>query len=419
MRLLSATLAPLLALFLWRSKYTLYYNMLTKMDLPDGYYFKGDVSSHCRPVNSKPDSSFKYCEDASFWENYDAKGTLEERRLIISCDSGRREWNTVMGPLLNPTPRGSLWVHSPKSGDTTRLTLENFPPEHTFHPLGVEAYPSYSGNASYMYVVNHAANKTVIEQFLLSPSSSIAKHIRTLSHPFFLASNALALTSPTSFYVTNDHVFTKRLPYVGAVVPMVETVFGLPLSFTAHVTVDPDEAASGNAVLSHKIVAPFVAYSNGIALSPSGDEVAIASTSIGTVYFYSRNTTTNALAFSSSVQLPFPPDNVKYDHDGNLVAAGHPHFPTLLKLLARKVNVSPSWVASISPVKGGVSPAYDSQASLSASKIVPPPKHHTVQTLFQSNGETFSTSSTGLLDTLAGVFYVTGLYAEEGAMVCH
>ncbi|KAJ3734245.1 hypothetical protein DFJ43DRAFT_153531 [Lentinula guzmanii] len=418
MRLLLATLAPLLGLFLWRSKYTLYYNMLTRMDLPDGYYSEGEVSSHCRSMNSASDQSFKYCEDASFWENYDADGKLEERRVVVSCDSGRREWNTVMGPLLNPLPRGSLWIHSPKSGQTTRLTLENFPEEHTFHPLGVEVYPSYSGNASYMYVVNHAANKTVIEQFLISPLSSSAKHIRTLSHPFFIASNAIALTSPTSFYVTNDHIFTKRLPYVGAVLPMVETILGLPLSFTAHVTINPDEKAK-NVVLSHTIVAPFVAYSNGISISPSGLEVAIASTSIGTIYFYSRNATTNALTFSTSVQLPFPPDNVKYDHDGNLVTGGHPHFPSLLQLLARKVDVAPSWVVSISPIEGVVAPEYDAKATLSASTIIPPPTNHTVQTLFQSNGKTFSTSTSGLLDTLSGNLYITGLYAEDGAMICH
>ncbi|KAJ3925580.1 MAG: hypothetical protein NXY57DRAFT_948943 [Lentinula lateritia] len=418
MRLLLATLTPLLGLFIWRSRYTFFYNILTKMDLPDGYYYEGEVTSHCHPMNSAPNLSFKYCEDASFWDHYDADGKLEERRVVVSCDSGRREWNTVMGPLLDPVPRGSLWIYSPISGETAHLTLENFPAEHTFHPLGVEIYPSYSGNASYMYVVNHAAKKTVIEQFRVSPSSSVAKHIRTLSHPFFVASNALALTSPTSFYVTKDHVFTKRLPYVGAVLPMVETILGIPLSFAGHVIINPDETAEA-AVLSHNVVAPFVAFSNGLSISPSGLELAIASTSIGTVYFYSRNTSTNALTFSTSVQLPFPPDNVKYDHDGNLVVSGHPHFPTLLQLVAGKVDIAPSWVLSISRIEGAVTAEYDLNAPLSASTIVPSPANHTVQTLFQSNGKIFTSSTSGLIDTLSGNLYVTGLYAEDGAIICH
>ncbi|KAF8825081.1 hypothetical protein HHX47_DHR7000207 [Lentinula edodes] len=325
----------------------------------------------------------------------DADGKLEERRVVVSCDSGRRKWNTVMGPLLDPIPRGSLWIYSPISGETTHLTLENFPAEHTFHPLGVEIYPSYSGNASYMFRHLHP-----------SPNTFAPSRIRSL------------LTSPTSFYVTNDHVFTKRLPYVGAVLPMVETVLGIPLSFAGHVIINPDETDE-TAVLSHNVVAPFVAFSNGLSISPSGLELAIASTSIGTVYFYSRNTSTNALTFSTSVQLPFPPDNVKYDHDGNLVVSGHPHFPTLLQLVAGKVDIAPSWVVSISRIEGAVTAEYDLNAPLSTSTIVPSPANHTVQTLFQSNGKIFTSSTSGLIDTLSGNLYVTGLYAEDGAIICH
>ena len=114
------------ALWLWRSKHVLWYNMLTKMDLPDGYYYRGDSSTHCSPL--KPDEpAFKYCEDLSSWELYGADGQVTEHRAIISCDSGRRDWNTVMGPLKNPTPRGSLWTYSPVSGKTVRLVLQDFP----------------------------------------------------------------------------------------------------------------------------------------------------------------------------------------------------------------------------------------------------------------------------------------------------
>lgn len=391
----------------------MYYNILTKMEL-GSYYYDGDTTQ-CSPL--KLDPAFKYCEDLSPWELVDADGAVE-RRVIISCDSGRKNWNTVMGPLRDPLPRGSLWVHSPISGKTTRLSLEDFPEGHTFHPLGLEAYPSFSGNSSYLYVVNHAAKKTVIEQFLISPSFSVAKHIRTLSHQLFISPNAVALTSPTSFYVTNDHIFTRRLPYVGSFLPLVETFFGLPLSFTAHVTVDPDETAE-EAILSHVIVAPFVAFSNGISLSLSGLEVAIASTSTSTVHFYSRNTTTNALTYTTSVQVPFTTDNLNYDHDGNLVVSGHPHFPTLASVAANKTDVAPSWVVSISPLEGEITPKFDLNATLSASAIVPPSKKHTLQTLFQSNGTTFSSGCTGLKDPISGNLYVSGLYAEQGVIVCH
>lgn len=373
----------------------------------------------------KVDPEFTYCEDLSPWDLYtsDAEDkSISERRVLISCDAGRKEWNTVMGPLKNPNPRGSLWSYSPVSGKTTRLVLQDFPEDHTFHPLGLEACPSYAGNSSYLYVVNHAKEKTVIEQFLISPSFAVAKHIRTLSHPLFISPNAIALTGPNSFYVTNDHVFTRRLPYyIGSVLPIVETVFGLPLSFTAHVTLDANEAESDNPILEHTIVAPFVAFSNGISISPSGLEVAIASTSIAQVHFYSRNITSNALTYTSSVHLPFSADNVNYDENGNLVVSGHPHFPTLIKLAANKTDVAPSWVISISPLEGETKPEpeYDLKATLSASAMVPPPARHTLETLFQSNGSKFSTGCTGLNDPISGNLYVSGLYAEEGVIVCH
>ncbi|KAF9069246.1 hypothetical protein BDP27DRAFT_1325869 [Rhodocollybia butyracea] len=419
MRLVLSALVPLLGLFIWRSKYTLYYNILTLPDLPDGYYSEGNTSSLCSPMKSAPDPDFKHCEDLHLWDLHGPDGTVNERRVIVTCDSGRRKWNTVMGPLIDPHPSGSLWMHSTTSGQTTRLTLENFPQGHTFHPLGAEAYPSYSGNASYLYVVNHAKDKTVIEQFLISPSSSVAKYIRTLSHPFFISPNAIALTSPTSFYVTNDHVFTRRLPYIGSIVPITETILGLPLSFTAHVTIDPDETAE-KPILSHTFAAPFVSFSNGVSISPSGLEVAIASSSLGRIYFYSRNTTTNALTFTTSVFVPFPPDNIGYDDEGNLIVAGHPHFPTLGKLVKNEIDVAPSWVVSVSPVAGETTTTqYDLKATFPASNIIPSPgQNHTVSTLFQSNGKVFSSSCTAAKDSISGNLYVSGLYAEQGVMIC-
>jgi hypothetical protein len=401
----------------WKSKYTVYFNVLTDLtaNLPDGYYHEGDASTQCSAMKTSPDTAFKYCEDISFWELHGPDGRLEERRVVVSCDAGRRQWNTVMGPLLNPEPRGSLWTYSPTSGQTTRLSLQGFPANHTFHPLGLEAYPSYSANGSYLYVVNHAAHKTVVEHFLLSPTSNVARYIRTIEHPLFLSPNAIALTSPTSFYVTNDHVFTRRLPLVGSVLPLIETFLALPLSFTAHVTLDPIHTAQ-SPVISHTIVAPFVAISNGIAISPSGLQVAIASSSTGSIHFYSRNTATNALTYTTSVLVPFIPDNLHYDHDGKLISAGHPHIRSLTRAVENKTAVAPSWVVSISPSNPQLE--YDQKAPYSASHVVPPSANYTVQTLFQSNGKTFSTASTGLKDSLSGNLYVSGLYAEEGVIVC-
>lgn len=337
-----------------------------------------------------------------------------------------------MGPLNDPDPLGTLWVYSPhakldaevagffgsKKTTTTvpvrplPVTLENYPEGHDFHPLGIKIYPSYGGNASNVYVVNHARQRTFIEHFTISPSApTVAKYVRTLSSPYFVSPNALALTSPDSFYVTNDHLLTRRIPVVGNFVALVETILGLPLSWTAHVTLDPDHA-SPSPIQSHIFVAPFIPFSNGISISSSGERVAIASTSLSQINFYARNATSNALTFEQSVMVPFVPDNVDFDDNDALIVGGHPHFPTLVKVVKGKVPYAPSWVMSLSLGETTSGNAFDSEAPVSASSLIPGSSKAELRTLFQSNGAFLSSSSTGLRDTESGNLYVIGLYGR-------
>lgn len=427
-------------------------SILNKSDFPVGYYNQGNFTTQCTSVkDDSGDDAMKYCEDGTFWDLLDKGGKLEERRVLVSCDAGRKGWNTVMGPLANPDPLGSLWIYAPNSeakpetfrdkakakilfnsgkesasGKPQRLVLKNYPEGHDFHPLGLEIYPSVAGESSNLFVVNHARAKTYIEQFVISPSSpTIATYVRTISSPYFVSPNSLALTSATSFYVTNDHLITRRLPYIGKVLPLIETVLGLPFSFTSHVTLDPNPA-SPTPILSHQFASYFIPFSNGISISPSGTKVAIASTSLNTILFFTRNTTTNALSRSGQVRLPFSPDNLHYDEDSALIVAGHPHFPTLVQVAGGKEEVAPSWVVSISTIglKGSSSAEaaaalleYDLAAPISASTKVPGTRGFETTTLFQSNGTGFSSSTTGFRDASTGALYVTGLY-EEGLLVC-
>ena len=212
-----------------------------------------------------------------------------------------------MGPLRDPNPRATLWLYteptensanagvasSPTTAkdkaadiieeikgtvnteetpkefrqpDLRKLELKNYPEGHDFHPLGIEIWPSYGGNGSYLYAVNHARARTVIEQFLLDPADlNSATHIRTISHPWFISPNALALTSPDSFYVSNDHLFTRRLPILGKFLPFTETILALPFSFVAHVTLNPPfSPPSSPTIKEHTIEAPFPMVSRSL-----------------------------------------------------------------------------------------------------------------------------------------------------------
>ncbi|EKM78729.1 hypothetical protein AGABI1DRAFT_107224 [Agaricus bisporus var. burnettii JB137-S8] len=472
----------ILSVLYYRNGSALKNSIFLKSPLPEGYLAGGDSEADCKDIGSSANPELASCEDAAFWDLHDASGKLTERKLVLGCDRNRPNWNTVMGPLRDPNPIASLWLYTDSEQKTSfvstiastqvkakaasildkirnaatgkvseepqvitksvtettgpnlrRLELKNYPKGHDFHPLGLEIWPSYDGNSSYLYAINHARARTVIEQFILDPSDpTAATHIRTISHSWFISPNSLALTSPDSFYVSNDHLFTRRLPIIGKFVPMIETLLGLPFSFVAHVTLNPPSSDT-SAIAEHTIEAPFIPFANGVSLSPGGGQVAIASTSLNSVLFYNRDKATNKLSYKSAVTVPFCPDNIRYyapeshnDETASLIVAGHPHFPSVVKVAANEPGaVGQSWILSITrqsaAEENSSATVYDTQAPFSASEKVPLstiPKEYSVETIFQSNGTRFSTSATGLKDSLSGAVYVTGLYAPQGAMVC-
>ncbi|KAL0955081.1 hypothetical protein HGRIS_003998 [Hohenbuehelia grisea] len=439
-------IVPLVGFFVWRNERVLRHSFILP-PFNKGFFAAGLYEEDCSPLGNPANAAFqslKYCEDETFWDIRNKDNKLEQRHLLLSCDPNRKSWNTVMGPLRDPNPRGNLWLLTldPYKDDAEKkapvqVSLEGYPADHDFHPLGLEIYPSRGGKPSNLFVVNHARARTTIEQFVLDPSNpASAKYIRTLTSPHFTAPNAIALTSPTSFYVSNDHLMTRRLPYgLGHVLPVAETILALPLGWVAHVSLKANKThPSAEPRLVHTVVAPSIPFANGVALSPDGSEVAIASTTLAQVIFYKRNAKNNKLERTDTVLMPFMPDNIAYDDSNTLIVTGHANTPRLLSLAAnRTAAVSPSWVVSVqrrqvyedevkpegaAPRLFAESQEYDMQAPVSASGRAPAMNSHVVETLFQSDGTGFSSASTGLRDASSGNLYITGLYAEEGAIVC-
>ena len=180
------------------------------------------------------------------------------------------------------------------------------------------------------------------------------------------------------------------------------------------------------------VVASHIPFPNGVAISPDGAQVAIASTTLCEILFYARDVGTQALSLRARVPTPFAPDNIMFDSRGSLIVAGHPHFQSLVAVAANHTDArAPSWVVSITPTpappgagantgaewgqdKNGV---WDMGVPVPASRKVPRVPGYELRTLYQSDGSEFSSSSTGLRDAETGVLYVVGLY-EEGLMVC-
>ncbi|KAI0303837.1 hypothetical protein B0F90DRAFT_1334880 [Multifurca ochricompacta] len=429
-----AVATALLGFLLWRNGQTARTILIPTPDFPHGYYAEASHSEHCTSVKDTPSNGMRYCEDAAFWERVDSGGTIIGKVLLLSCDPNRKAWNTVMGPLSDPTPRGALWFYDIQDIEARprQVTLEGYPEGHDFHPLGFDIYPSQPNQPhSNLFVVNHARNSSTIEQFVMSwDTPDRAQWVRTLSGPELVAPNALALTSQTSFYLTHDHRFTRRLPGVlGKTLPIIESTLALPLGWATHVTIPTTSTQSESQSATHITIASRIPFANGIAISPDGAQVAIASTTLCEVLFYSRDINTQALSLHGRVPTPFAPDNIIFDSSGSLIVAGHPHFQALVAVAANRTAArAPSWVVSITPTligaEAGVnqgqkedSSRWDLDAPVPASRKVRGVLGYELRTLYQSDGSAFSAASTALRDAETGVVYIVGLY-EDGLMVC-
>lgn len=322
-----------------------------------------------------------------------------------------------MGPMRDPKPRGSLWVYDTAQDQSTprEIQLVGYPDSHNFHPIGLDIeHASESKTPSNLFVINHGAHNSTIEQFRMSITRPTeATYVRTITHRGLVAPNSLALTSPTSFIVSNDHYFTRRMSWpFNNVLPLLETVLSLPLGWLSYVHVDE---TSGDVQLHD--IATGISFPNGVAISPTGDTIAISATTLSQVQIYTIKKTSHvpALALSESIDVPFTPDNLSFDDEGALIVAGHPHFPSLLSVAARAslYTHAPSWILSVRNTSSGSS----DNAPVPVHSRVTVSANREIKTLYQSSGKHFSTSTTGLVDSRSGKLYSVGLY-QTGLLIC-
>jgi hypothetical protein len=125
---------------------------------------------------------------------------------------------------------------------------------------------------------------------------------------------------------------------------------------------------------------------------------------------------TNALTFRERIYIPHSPDNVSYDEKkGSIIVAGHPHFPTLIKLIAKKSGTSPGWVIEVEKrnVSDGV--PTDGGAPFPAYRRVSPTPNHKLTTVYQTDGLHYSTSAASVRH--GKDLFVAGLYGD-GLLHC-
>ncbi|KAM0753936.1 hypothetical protein T439DRAFT_298378 [Meredithblackwellia eburnea MCA 4105] len=330
----------------------------------------------------------KFCEDATEWDIQRSQGQGKKTLVLLSCDPGRKEWNTVMGPLTDPNPRGVLWVMDPEAETPVAsvVKMEGFPSKSDFHPLGIEVLRVGSDQRPVVYVVNHQRNESTVELFelnlvQLSPSvEATATYLTTLSDPSFTgAPNSIAIVSPVAFFLSHDHRHTRRgAGPLAKLLNFVETIGALPLSRVDLVELSSAVLSSTKPRVNHvRTVASRISFANGVALSRDKRTLAVASSTRKEVRLFNVDGINHALSLKERIKLPFHVDNLSlapeewiepnstsldaHHPTSTFVAAGHPNFFSLAAVARGKETeffgtMPSSWVVSISP-RSGPAPA--------------------------------------------------------------
>jgi arylesterase/paraoxonase len=331
--------------------------ILHKYIYPFGKHNDPNLPQSWVPYRNDPavDIAFKerlrYCEDVVIDH---AKGMA-----IISCDPGRTRWNTVMGTMYDPSPKGSLYLYSYATKDEPKLvSLIGLPPTADFHPLGLNFYRSeVAGAQTRLFVVNHQRNGSTVDIFDLDYPTATATFITSIcdGDRNIVSPNAVSPVSYTSFYVTNDHRFIQRLH---PILNLQETMRALPLGWATFVDFSVGKPKFSTA-------ATGIPFANGIVVTPTGKEVLIASSSSSVIFVYDRDPVTNKMSrCREKIPCKFRPDNLTFDEslrpndpttfDENgrflrgVICAGH---PSTMKLFAMSRNPgavkAPSWVVEV------------------------------------------------------------------------
>ncbi|GAA5820912.1 hypothetical protein JCM11251_001873 [Rhodosporidiobolus azoricus] len=336
----------------------------------------GPSSSSYEQFTVRSSSSLSLADRLAFCEDAVPFSSEGDSLVLLSCDTNRRDWNTVMGPLADPfAGSGALWILEPVPGDggepqVQKVELE-FPAlaagRAQFHPLGVELLETEGESTpSGLLVINHGADESTIEVFSFSRPSTFAHrykavHTHTLRHPTFSgAPNSLAILPGTSsftlrFFLTHDHRFNRRTtsPFLN-LANFVETVGAMALSRVDYVEVILQSQGGMEPKIQVETVLPGIAFANGLALSHDGNTLVVASTTRRELRFYAVQASTTDGAPSLSLirvaHVPFLVDNHSLlpstsstdagnSHSLTILAAGHPSYPAILSA-AHKLRLS-------------------------------------------------------------------------------
>ena len=255
---------------------------------------------------------------------------------FISCNDRR-------AAMAGKPEQGAIYAYDLRSEAPIPVSLTQ-DVAFKFHPHGISFYAAPDGK-KFLFVVNmghdahfHDASKRGrIEIFEYADNRLV--HKRTVADDSLHSPNDILGVGAGKFYVTNDHGATSRLG------KLAEDYLQLPLAHVLYFNGSSfSKAADG------------LSYANGIAASPDGKTVYVASTVKGYLRVYSRNPATGELVQSQEIDLGTGLDNIEVDTAGDLWIGCHPKLLTFVKHSKDPAVASPSQVLR---VRVGDGPPHD------------------------------------------------------------
>ncbi len=206
---------------------------------------------------------------------------------------------------------------------------------------GIDVYsPPDDPNAVFIFVVNHLPNplhyqtdsagsalldkaQSVVEIFRHTLGSDSAEHVWSVDHPSIRTPNDIYATSPTSFYITNDHHYREgRMREIEDLLNHQTAAW----SDIVHVEISEKRAQDGSTIIEATTALTGLHNPNGLGHGAHPDDVLVVDASGGVLIFAQRKPDDHAsrnLTILDHIQLDSTLDNPSYYHDAYATAANN------------------------------------------------------------------------------------------------
>jgi hypothetical protein len=258
------------------------------------------------------------------------------QKLFAACQETAKErslWFPSLAVVTNPTAvgRGTIIRVDPTTFESTVLKLNGHTTGMVTHGIDLFNDP-IDPSILWIFVINHlpepdrwfrkpalsdAFETAQIDVFKHDLNTDEADYIRSVRHPLIKTPNDLLATSPTSFYVSNDHNHLSGALRIWEDVGDQNTA---PSTTVVHVDFGEADGQDAFAHVTASIALSKIHNSNGLArsspLHPS--EISIADASGGVLTRVRRNLAPGAsreLEILERIQLDSTIDNPSYYDD--------------------------------------------------------------------------------------------------------